>query len=265
MSNPSDLVSAVDDLMDSPGGQLLKSSRVFLRSKLKSLSIVFALGIMLGFPITKRVITWLIEPSKLPSGVEIIVISPVELIMLQLRIAVAVGTFFVITALFYFAILEGLKSEQVKQRFAKMELSIPKSASTLLMTTIAIALLAGSGLYYSWNLLTPLLLEYLTSDAQSAGLSTQWRLSGYVGFITNLAIASMIGFQAPVATLLSLRFAVITRSQIKQYRRHIWFASFVMGALFSPPDPLSLFLVALPVIILFELALIVDSFTRQQQ
>jgi sec-independent protein translocase protein TatC len=41
------------------------------------------------------------------------------------------------------------------------------------------------------------------------------------------------------------------------YRKHIWFAAFVMGAIFSPPDPLSLFLVSLPVILLFETALFV--------
>ena len=106
--------------------------------------------------------------------------------------------------------------------------------------------------------------RYLTNDAQNAGLSTDWRLSGYVGFITNLAIASIIGFQAPVATLLVLRFGVADRNQIKQYRRQIWFASFVMGALFSPPDPLSLFLVAIPVILLFEIALVIDTITREQ-
>jgi Sec-independent protein secretion pathway component TatC len=37
-----------------------------------------------------------------------------------------------------------------------------------------------------------------------------------------------------------------------------------VGALFSPPDPLSLFLVAVPIILLFEIALIIDTFTREQ-
>ena len=108
MSNSSDLVSAVDDLMDSPGGQLLKQSRVFLRLKMKSIGFVFILGIIIGFPITRELISWLIEPSRLPDGVEIIVISPVEFIMLQLRIAMGVGVFFVITTLMYFGIFEGL-------------------------------------------------------------------------------------------------------------------------------------------------------------
>ena len=182
----------------------------------------------------------------------------------RLRILGREGMFFVVATLIYFGIIEGLKSPELKQRLVGINTTIPKPAPTFVITTIAIIILSISGLYYSWNWLTPMLLEYLTNDAQSAGLSTEWRLSGYVGFITNLAIASIIGFQAPVATLLILRFGVVDRSQIKLYRRHIWFASFVMGALFSPPDPLSLFLVAVPVILLFEIALIIDTFTREQ-
>jgi sec-independent protein translocase protein TatC len=260
----SDLVSAVDDLMDSPGGLLLKQSRDFLRLKMKSILFVFIFGIIIGFPITKQLIAWLIEPSRLPDGVEIIVTSPLEFIMLQLRIAMSIGLFFVITTLIYFGIYEGLKSPTLKQKLAGLNYSIPKTTPTILFTTIAILLLSISGLYYSWELLTPMLLEYLTTDAQNAGLSTDWRLDGYVGFITNLSIASIIGFQAPVATLLVLRFGVIDRSQIKQYRRHIWFSAFVIGALFSPPDPLSLFLVAVPVILLFEISLVIDTIIRKQ-
>ena len=124
-------------------------------------------------------------------------------------------------------------------------------------------MLGGLGVGYAWNLLTPMLLEYLTNDAQSAGLSTEWRLSSYVGFIANLAVASAVGFQAPVATLLVLRLNVVEREDVRGYRRHIWFTAFVLGAFLSPPDPLSLFLVAMPVIILFEVALVVDAITRR--
>ena len=75
--------------------------------------------------------------------------------------------------------------------------------------------------------LTPMILQYLTDDAQNAGLTTEWRLAGYVGFIVNLALACVVGFQAPVVTLLTLRFGIATRQQITQYRKHIWFTAFV--------------------------------------
>ena len=86
--------------------------------------------------------------------------------------------------------------------------------------------------------------------------------AGYVGFIINLALASAIGFQSPVLTTLALRTGLAERQTLTTYRRHIWFSAFVMGAMLSPPDPLSLFLVAMPVIVLFELAVGVDRIIR---
>ena len=105
-------------------------------------------------------------------------------------------------------------------------------------------------------------LQYLTDDAQNAGLTTEWRLAGYVGFIVNLALACVVGFQAPVVTILTLRFGIATRQQITQYRKHIWFTAFVLGAFLSPPDPVSLFLVAMPVVLLFEVAIVIDRLTK---
>ncbi|RJU96901.1 MAG: hypothetical protein DWC04_06745, partial [Candidatus Poseidoniales archaeon] len=139
----------------------------------------------------------------------------------------------------------------------------PRPSATLVITILSSVVLACLGVIYAWHLLTPMLLEYLTNDAQSAGLSTEWRLSGYVGFIANLAVASAIGFQAPVATLLVLRLQIASRRDVRMVRRHIWFSAFVLGAFLSPPDPLSLFLVAMPVILLFEAALIIDAVTRK--
>jgi sec-independent protein translocase protein TatC len=54
---------------------------------------------------------------------------------------------------------------------------------------------------------------------------------------------------------------VASRAQLAGSRRIIWFGAFVVGAFMSPPDPLSLFLVALPIIVLFEAALLFDAIT----
>ena len=120
------------------------------------------------------------------------------------------------------------------------------------------------GALYAWYGLIPLLLEYLTTDAQQAGLTTEWRLSNYAGFIVNLLCASAIGFQAPLITTLILRSGAISGAQMAASRRVIWFGAFVLGAFMSPPDPLSLFLVALPIMFLFEAALFLDRFTQHE-
>ena len=258
-----DSISAsVERLMQSPGGQIIEDLREYIQRTFKGYLILFLLAFSLSFPFTRSLVAWLIEPGRLPEDVSIIVVTPVEFLLLQLRIAGGVGLCLVVLVALCHGAWKGSKHQAVKERLAEIKFQIPKPAPALLWTLLSSTLLFGLGLYYAWEWLIPLLLEYLTTDAQQVGLSTEWRLAGYVGFIINLALASAIGFQSPVLTTLALRTGLAERQTLTTYRRHIWFSAFVMGAMLSPPDPLSLFLVAMPVIVLFELAVGVDRIIR---
>ena len=264
MAESKGLAHTMNELIDSPGGQIVQDARDFLVSRIKFIVGIFLFGIIIGFPLTKSVISWLIHPSRLPEDVSIIVVSPVEYILLQFHVATSLGAFLVMIYLFAEICHKGVKNESVKKRILELNFKPPSFGPTIIITILSVLFLAFAGLLYSWDFLTPMILQYLTDDAQNSGLTTEWRLSSYVGFIVSLALASIIGFQSPVATLLILRLGIFGRAQIKGYRKHIWFTSFILGAFLSPPDPLSLFLVALPVVVLFEIALVLDSLTRSE-
>ena len=227
---------------------LLNKIRVHLRSRVKLIVVLFLLGLSLGIPIAHRVVYWLLNAGLLPDDVNIIVLTPVEFIMLQVKIGAWLGAGLVILAL----IIDGAWKSGLASK-------TPKPGRMIILAIISTTILTISGLLYSWYLLTPMLLEYLATDAQAAGLSTEWRLTSFIGFIVSLCLACAIGFQAPLITLLSLESGAIDRVTLLTYRRHIWFTTFVLGAAFSPPDPLSLFLVAIPIILLFEAAIIWDG------
>ena len=264
MAEAEGLVNAVDELLDSPGGEILVSFQLYLRKRVKMLAVVFALGFMATFPLTKNFIAWLIDPTRLPADVNIIVITPVEFILLQVRLAAHVGLLCIVIVFVLEGSFQASKNLALRQRLAELEIQPPRPNRSLVTTLFFTILLLMGGIYYAWNWLIPMLLEYLTTDAQAAGLSTEWRLTSYIGFIANLVIASAIGFQAPLVTLLVLRMKIVPRTTVRSYRRHIWFGAFLLGALLSPPDPLSLFLVAMPVVILFEVALMIDTLSRQE-
>ena len=258
------LVNAVDELLDSPGGEILASLQLYLRKRFKMLAVIFALGFIATFPLTKNVIAWLIDPTRLPIDVEIIVITPVEFILLQVRLAAHVGLLCMVVVFLTEGSWQASKHLAVRQRLAELNIQSPRPNKTLVTTLLFALILLAGGIYYAWYWLIPMLLEYLTTDAQTAGLATEWRLTSYIGFIANLAIASAIGFQAPLVTLLILRMEIVGRTTVRSYRRHIWFGAFLLGAFLSPPDPLSLFLVAMPVVVLFEIALMIDAFSRTE-
>ena len=227
---------------------LFKQISNHIRSRMKLIVALFIIGIAIGIPISHRVVDWLLEVGLVPKGVNIIILTPVEFIMLQVRVGAWLGAGLAVLAL----IVDGAW----KSGLAKKS---PRPAFSVIVAVVFAIILATAGLIYSWYLLTPMLLDYLATDAQSAGLSTEWRLSSFIGFIISLCLACVIGFQAPLITMLSLQSRAVDRATLLAYRRHIWFTTFVLGAAFSPPDPLSLFLVSLPIILLFEAALIWDN------
>ena len=255
---------SINRLMASPGGALLASFQLAVQRHFKVYAALFLVGFVTSFPVTATVVEWLISSDRLPSGVDIIVVSPVEFLFLQLRMAASFGLFIVGVVFVMHVAIRGRHHEAVQARIAELNLVLPKPGPTTVLTAFSVAVLALAGVVYAWEGLTPLLLTYLTEDAQRVGLSTEWRLSGYVGFVLSLVLASVIGFQTPVITTLALRLYIVERAVLRSLRRHVWFAAFVLGALLSPPDPLSLFLVALPVIVLFEAALMVDGWIRDE-
>ncbi len=255
--------ATVERLAQSSGGQILASAREGLRRSVNIYVGLFLLGFMISFPLTSEFIAWLVDEHRLPDDVEIIVISPVEFLFLQLRIAGYAGLTLISLMLVSQVALHGLRHKAVQDRLRELDVNLPKPGPRLLLAIGAAVLLMFIGAVYAWYGLIPLLLDYLTTDAQQAGLSTEWRLSNYAGFIVNLVSASAIGFQAPLITTLLLRSGAVSREQFSSSRRVIWFGAFVLGAFMSPPDPLSLFLVAMPIILLFEAAMLVDRLMRR--
>jgi sec-independent protein translocase protein TatC len=104
-----------------------------------------------------------------------------------------------------------------------------------------------------------MLLEFLANDATNIGLSNTWQLQSWMGFIVGLFFGSIISFQTPLLALILLRNGIISRNVITENRGIIWFMAIVLGALLSPPDPLSMFLVGGPIILLLEVALVFDK------
>jgi sec-independent protein translocase protein TatC len=120
------------------------------------------------------------------------------------------------------------------------------------------------GLAYAHNVLIPFLLQYLAEDSAASGLQSTWQLQSWVGFITGLYFSSVLGFQVPILAVLLLRSGLIERRAIVENRGAIWFAALFLGALISPPDPISLFLVGGPMLVLLEVALLYEGLRNRE-
>ena len=242
-------------LFDSEGARSLIS---YLDKRRKLYLGVFAIGFVSGYPMAELIIEWLLDSDGyIPVGVEVIILQPLEVILLQLRIAAQIA--FGLTIATIILDLSWTGSELFPEAASRFSRS---SGSTRVVSAIlAVTALGVMGLAYAHNVLVPFLLEYLAEDSAESGLQSTWQLQSWVGFVTGLYFSSVLGFQVPILADLLIRSGLIERGMIVENRGAIWFGALFLGALISPPDPISLFLVGGPMLFLLEVALMYEGFT----
>ena len=147
-------------------------------------------------------------------------------------------------------------------RIIRSRSMLPEISFTDLALIFVIALLLFSmGMLYSLELMLPTVLEYLQNDAAQAGLETTYSLSAFYHFVFLLTFSLGITFQLPLVTTLMLRLELTTTDQLAQHRSHLVVVFFIMAALITPPDVISQFLLAVPLMVLYEISIIIGKFT----
>lgn len=234
----------------------------YLKRRLTIFIGVFLIGMVLGYPLSENIIDWLLNADGyLPSGVTIIILQPMEVILLKLRISVQIGLILIFIAIISDLTWNGRNIINTARRNKSDNNNF--KLSKLIIVLISIIGLGIIGGFYSHKILIPMLLEFLANDAANVGLSNTWQLQSWIGFIIGLFFGSIVSFQTPLVALLLLRNGVISRNSITENRGMIWFIAILSGAALSPPDPLSMFLVGGPIILLLEIALLVDKILRR--
>jgi sec-independent protein translocase protein TatC len=87
----------------------------------------------------------------------------------------------------------------------------------------------------------------------------------YLTLVMHFILAFGIAFLLPVLLMLLERAGLVTRDQLKRGRRYAILGAFVIAAVATPPDILSQFMLAVPLILLYELSLIAIWFTERRR
>ena len=85
---------------------------------------------------------------------------------------------------------------------------------------------------------------------------------GYIFYSFWLIVVSGFIYQLPVISLILTKLKIINYEFLKQMRSYSIILFLILGALLSPPDPLSQLLIALPLYILYELSIVISYFFR---
>jgi sec-independent protein translocase protein TatC len=110
--------------------------------------------------------------------------------------------------------------------------------------------LAGCALAYF--VVLPLALGFFIAYNERLGISSEWTLQSYVGFVTMMLIAFGVCFELPLVVLVLARLGIVTQEFLRQKRPLFLVMILVVAAVLTPPDLISQVLLAVPMILLFE-------------
>lgn len=233
------------DTEDLAEGSLM-SHLLELRARLVN-SIIALLVVFTPLAIySEKVYTLLAEPLMrvLPEGGEMIATNPLSAFLTPLRLA------------FYFSVIICIPY-LLYQLWAFVAPGLYKHERRLVWPLmVSSSLLFYAGMAFAYFVVFPLVFTFLTS-VTPAGVQFMPDIKSYQEFVFTLFFAFGVAFELPVAMVLLIRVGVLNPDSLASKRHYVVLWVFVVAMLITPPDMFSQILLAIPMLLLFEVGLFV--------
>ena len=121
-----------------------------------------------------------------------------------------------------------------------------------------------SGALFGYYVLTPMSINFLANYQLDPSIANEFDITSYVSTLSMLVLASAIMFQLPVVVYFLSMSGLVTSKMLKSYRKHSMVVILVLSAVITPPDVISQLLIAMPILVLYELGILIAKRLEKQ-
>jgi len=129
---------------------------------------------------------------------------------------------------------------------------------------IASVILFVTGMAFAYFLVFPLVFHFIVSVTPT-GVAVMTDIGKYLDFVLTMFMAFGITFEVPIAVVLLVKTGMVSVAKLREIRPYVIVGAFVVGAIFTPPDVVSQFMLATPLWLLYELGIIVAALISKPQ
>jgi len=246
---------------DTPGEEEIEKSRMplvehltELRRRLLYSLVAFVVLFLVCFYFADIFFNFLVEPlARIWEGQEgrrLIYTALHEKFFTNIKVA------FFVAAFLSFPVLASQVWAFVAPGLFKRE---KKAFLPFLAATPVLFFTGGLFVYY---LLLPVAWQFFSSFEQLAGenllaITLEPKVNEYLSLVMRLIFAFGLSFELPVVLLILVKVGFTTAQGLKKKRRYAIVVAFVAAAVLTPPDPLSQLALAIPIILLYEISILV--------
>lgn len=219
-----------------------------LKKKLTAFALIFICGFMASFPFMGRVINS-INTNILPQGASVIYLSPAEVMLLKFKMSLIIGILLILplAAFYTYSALKG-----------RLDIPISRLSGAVVGAAGIVLFLLGAG--YAYFLMLPFFIYYLFQNAAAAGVAATYSVSEFISFVAFTTVVFGLVFEFPLAVIILVRTGLVDRDTLVKYRHHTYIGLLVLAAVITPPDVISQVIIAGPLIVFFELSLLLARF-----
>ena len=124
---------------------------------------------------------------------------------------------------------------------------------------LAASMLFFTGVLFGYFMLAPLSIHFLGSYEIDPSVVNQINVRSYIGTLTSICLATGLVFELPIITFFLTKIGIVTPGFMRKYRKHSIVVIFVIAAIITPPDVFSQTLVAIPLLILYEVSILISA------
>ncbi len=229
------------------------SHLIELRNRLLRAIIAVVVVFVCLFPFAKDLYTLLAKPllATLPKGGQMIATDVVGVFFVPVKVTMLVAFLIALPYVLYQIwafIAPGLYAHEKK---------------TTIPLVVASTLLFLCGMAFAYFLVFPVIFSAMTAFTPE-GVSWMTDINKYLDFVLTLFVAFGVTFEVPVAVVLLVRMGIVSIVQLKEARPYVIVGAFIVAAIFTPPDVVSQFMLAMPLWLLYELGVIVAGFLAKK-
>lgn len=117
------------------------------------------------------------------------------------------------------------------------------------------------GMAFAYFAVFPVVFGFVTASAPH-GVAVMTDIDKYLSFVLGMFVAFGVTFQVPVAVVVLVRMGMVTTAKLREIRPYVIVGAFIAGAIFTPPDVVSQFMLAMPLWLLYEAGIVVAGWVK---
>jgi len=121
------------------------------------------------------------------------------------------------------------------------------------------------GVLFSYFIVSPISMQFLTNYSISPEIKNTISLESYIGFLSSLTFAGGFMFEMPVAIYFLAKAGLVTDHTLKTFRKHSIIIILFISALITPPDISSQLILSLPLLLLYEISIMIAKTISKEQ